>query len=291
MKNLIITGIMLTAFGVLNLNAQPTKQQGICCEKNCKLSDNQKEQMKAVRSKYAMEILHLKNQFNELRAKQRTLTLVENPKKKEVYANIDKMTETKKNLDLLKLDMKLEMNSLLTTEQLLNADRKPMRKGGQGMAHKQADFRKTKGHQNGKCSKAKSKQHESGKRSKMCHTEMGKEDKMCQKSGKTRNNCSELNENQKEKMKELRLAHLENTKALRDEAEEIRVKQRNLMTTTNVKKSLMINQVNRLAEISNNLNKKRFDYEMEIRNLLDKDQLVSFLNRKRGSDKKCGRMH
>ena len=173
------------------------------------------------------------------------------------------MTALKKELSLQKLEMKLEAHTFLTEEQLLRADarqnnRKGMKQGrsgkkgmSQGRMHGNAQMKGQRG--------------------------MGANKGM--QAGKGKRNMLDLSDEQQTKMKELRLAHMKDTKSLRDEAEELRLKQRNLMTDENPDKSTLIANVNRLSDIQNNLAKKRFDHQMEVREILDEDQLVLFLSR------------
>jgi hypothetical protein len=268
MKRSVIVGMicMFVVAGMSNLYAQQNRgergQRNEQCRKGefCNLSDEQKEQMKEVRVKYAKESLDIKNELNELRAKQKTLVSAENPNKKEVYANIDKMTSLKKELQLQRLDMRLEMNSFLSDEQLLRIDAKL----GHGKGMKQA--------RGGKQRMADGRMH--GKRNKgHMKGQKGMQD------GMRKGNMLDLSEEQQSKMKELRLAHMKDTKSLRDEAEELRLKQRNLMTDENPDKKVLIANVKRLADIQNALAKKRYEHQMEVREILDEDQLVIFMSR------------
>jgi Spy/CpxP family protein refolding chaperone len=262
MKKSVIVGMicMFVVAGMSNLYAQANRsergQKGV----RSGLTEEQKEQMKKVRIRYAKQNLDIKNELNEFRAKQQTLISAEKPNKKEVYANIDKITALQKELSLQALDMKLEMRSFLTEEQRLRADarlnhRKGMKQG-----------------RTGRKGMAQAKMH--GKRGK---GQMQKPKGMHAAKGKR--NMLDLSDEQQTKMKELRLAHMKNTKTLRDEVEELRLKQRNLMTDENPGKSVLVANVNRLSEIQNNLAKQRFDHQLEVRQILDEDQLALFLSR------------
>lgn len=274
MKRSVIVGMicMFVVAGMSNLYAQQNRgqrgQRKVECQKGerCNLSDAQKEQMKEARTKYAKQTLDIKNELNELQAKQQTLVSAEKPNQSQVYANIDKMTALKKELHLQKLDMRMEMRSFLTEEQLLRADARPNHCKGMKQGR------------GGKKGMAQGRMH--GKRG---HGQMqGKRGMGAQKgmqAGKGKRNMLDLSDDQQTKMKELRLAHMKDTKSLRDEAEELRLKQRNLMTDENPDMKVLVANVNRLADIQNTLAKKKFDHKMEVRQILDEDQLVIFMSR------------
>lgn len=274
MKRSVIVGMicMFVVAGMSNLYAQQNRgergQRSDQCRKGmrCNLSDAQKEQMKEVRVKYAKQSLDIKNELNELRAKQKTLVSAEKPNKSQVYANIDKMTALKKELHLQKLDMRMEMRSFLTEEQLLRADARPSHRKGMKQGRGGNDGM-TQGRMHGK----------------HAHGQMqGRKGMGAQKgmhAGKAKRNMLDLSDDQQAKMKDLRLAHMKDTKSLRDEAEELRLKQRNLMTDENPDKKVLIANVKRLADIQNALAKKRYEHQMEVREILDEDQLVIFMSR------------
>ena len=268
MKRSVIVGMicMFVVAGMSNLYAQQNRgergQRSEQCRKGmlCNLSDAQKEQMKEIRIKYAKQTLDIKNELNELRAKQKTLVSAEKPNKPQVYANIDKMTALKKELHLQKLDMRMEMRSFLTEEQLLRADARPNHRKGMKQGR------------GGKKGMAQGRMH--GKRG-----ESHKQEQRGMRADKGKRNMLDLSDDQQTKMKELRLAHMKDTKLLRDEVEELSLKQRNLMTDENPDKSVLVANVKRLADIQNTLSKKRFEHQMDVREILDEDQLVIFMSR------------
>ena len=223
----------------------------------CNLSEEQQAQMKTVRVKYAEKTLTIKNELNELRARQHSLVSAVEPNQNEVFANVDKMTDLKKKLRLHNLNMHLEMNAFLDESQLIMKDAR-MNRGSRYHSGKGNRSSHRKGRMQG----------QNGKGSLNCGAG----------SKEGRFNYLDLDENQKEKLKDMHVAHLTDTKSLRDEAEEIRVKQKNLMTSKNPDEAVLKSNVNRLADIQNSLAKKRFDHQMKIREILDKDQLVLFLN-------------
>jgi Spy/CpxP family protein refolding chaperone len=257
MKKSILFGMicMFVVAGMSSLKAQQFhgKQRQNNRAECCNLSDEQKAKIKEVRIKYAKQNLNLQNQINELKAKQNTLISAENPNKTQVYANIDQITVLQKELSLQRLDMRIDMRSLLSDDQLLSIN-------------DQADQNRGKRQRNFEHSRFKGKKAMNGEK------EMSR--------GKGNRNFLDLNEEQQNKMNELRLAHQSETKVLRDEAKEIRLKQKNLLSTPNTAKSSMLANVERLSEIQNSLAKKRFDHQMEVREILNEEQLVLFLSRK-----------
>lgn len=269
MKKIAIIGMicMFFAAGTTSLFAQQGRK-GRNMQKST-LSEEQKEQMKEVRIKHASETKDLRNELNELQARQKTLVSANQPNKKEVYANIDKMSSIKKELNLTRIDMRLEMRSFLDEEQLLRVGNRSgfkheMKKG----KHGQKGMRQGRG--NGK-------RHAANCNKQFCDgTGVGAKGKGANMHNR---NLLDLSDDQKEQMKDLRIAHMKDTESLRDEAELIRLKQKQMMTSENPSMSDLKTNVNRLSEIQNQLAKKRFDNQLEIRKILDEDQLVLFLNR------------
>jgi Spy/CpxP family protein refolding chaperone len=99
--------------------------------------------------------------------------------------------------------------------------------------------------------------------------------------GKDRN-MLDLSDEQKAQMKEIRVAHLKETKELKNELEVIRLKQKHLMTAEKVDKNSIMDNVDRLSNIQNQLAKKQIDNKMEIREILTEDQLVLFMSHPKG---------
>ena len=269
MKKIAIIGMICMFFvaGTTSLYAQQGRK-GRNMQKST-LTDEQKEQMKEVRIKHASETKDLRNELNELQARQKTLVSANQPNKKEVYANIDKMSSIKKELNLQRVDMRLEMRSFLSEEQLIRVgNRSGFKHGMKRGKHGQKGMRQGRGNGKG---------HAANCDKQVCDgTGVGTKGKG---ANMQKRNLLDLSDEQKEQMKELRIAHQKDTKSLRDEAELIRLKQKQMMTSENPSMSDLKANVNSLSDIQNQLAKKRFDNQLEIRKILDEDQLVLFLNR------------
>jgi len=299
-KELAVVSIFLV-IGISSLNAQPARQFN---RKGCKanFSDEQKVQMQEVRIKHASATKDLRNELNELKAHQKTLITADQPNKSEVYANIDKMTAVKKQLMQDRFNMRLEVQSFLTDDQKVMMADRPF--GKQGMQYgKSGKMRKGRGMRQGNCDGT-------GKFSKRGNQQKGDGPGQFSERGKQQrgegsgagwrqnnrpqncanNNALNLSDAQKEQMKNLRVSHLQATKALRDEAEVIRLKQKQNMTSENPDKGQLMANVNRLSEIQNELAKQKFDHQLEVRKILDKDQLTIFLSRP-AMHKSFGRAH
>jgi Spy/CpxP family protein refolding chaperone len=107
------------------------------------LTDEQKAKMKELRLALHKETLPLKNQLNELKAKQQTLATADKADMKAINANIDEITKVQNQLMKAKSANLQQIRALLTDEQKMIFDtHKKM--GGKG--HKEG---KMKGH-NGK---------------------------------------------------------------------------------------------------------------------------------------------
>ena len=91
------------------------------------LSDEQKEAVKKIRLETAKEIKPLKNELNELQARQNTLTTADNTDLKAINKNIDKMSEVKAEMAKILAKQHQEVRSLLTEEQRLKMDNRKNR--------------------------------------------------------------------------------------------------------------------------------------------------------------------
>ncbi|RUT78720.1 Spy/CpxP family protein refolding chaperone [Ancylomarina longa] len=292
---------MFLLIGISSLNAQPARQFN---RNNCKanLSDEQKVQMREVRIEHANATKDLRNELNELKAHQKTLITADKPNKSEVYANIDKMTAVKKQLMQDRLNMRLEVQSFLTDDQKVMMANRPF--GKQGMQHgKRGKMGKGRGMHQGNCDgsgqflKRGNQQRGDGSGQ---FSERGKQQRGdgsgagWRQNNKPQNcankNALNLSDAQQEQMKNLRVSHLQATKSLRDEAEVIRLKQKQNRISENPDKGQLMANVNRLSEIQNKLAKQKFDHQLEVRKILDKDQLTIFLSRP-AMHKGFGRAH
>ncbi len=85
-------------------------------------TEEQQEQIKALRLETAKEIKPLKNELNELRAHQQTLTTADKANLKAINSNIDKMAEIKASIEKIMAKQHQAIRSLLTEEQLIKFD-------------------------------------------------------------------------------------------------------------------------------------------------------------------------
>lgn len=90
----------------------------------------QKEQMKELRLEVAKQVKPLKNELNELNAKQKTLTTAEKADLKAINSNIDKMSATKTEMAKIMAAHHQKVRAMLSEEQLLKFDAMKSRKGG-----------------------------------------------------------------------------------------------------------------------------------------------------------------
>ena len=80
-------------------------------------------------------------------------------------------------------------------------------------------------------------------------------------------------------MKSLKLEHKKATQNLREEMQELRLKQKHLLNDEKPNKKEIFSNIDRISSIQNQLAKERVVSQKEIRNILDDDQLVLFLSR------------
>lgn len=231
--------------------AQQRKRAERKQETMIQLTDAQKEELKAAKVEFAKATLDVKNELNELKAYQRTLMSAENLNEKKVFENIDKMTALKKQLMEERIDMRLATSGLLDEDQRMHremrGDRSKMRTPH--MNHRKGSMQK-------------------GDRKGLA--ERGKQRFM---------NALDLSEKQKEQMKSLKLEHKKATQNLREEMQELRLKQKHLLNDEKPNKKEIFSNIDRISSIQNQLAKERVVSQKEIRNILDEDQLVLFLSR------------
>ena len=108
---------------------------------NLDLTEEQKEQLKALRLEHHKTIKPLKNKMLELKASERTLMSEESVDLKKVNANIDEQTELAGQLKKLQAAHRVEMREVFTEEQLFKLDqlrqgKKSRRAKGPGMHHR-----------------------------------------------------------------------------------------------------------------------------------------------------------
>ncbi|MDE5418622.1 periplasmic heavy metal sensor [Labilibaculum sp. DW002] len=276
-----ISILSLVAFlflGMSGLQAQQEKrdfkQRG---DQTSVLNEVQKEQMKEARIAFAKATIDLKNELGELHAKQRTLFSAEKPNMKEIYANADKISELKNQIKKEEIGMKLDIRSFLTEEQQM--------KMAKHSKHRKGVMRDKKG-QMGQANRAEMGRAKQGMRKGDRGEQQGKKgygikQKAGKQMGKDRN-MLDLSDEQKAQMKEIRVAHLKETKELKNELEVIRLKQKHLMTAEKVDKNSIMDNIDRLSNIQNQLAKKQIDNKMEIREILTEDQLVLFMSHPKG---------
>lgn len=142
MKNSIktLSVILISLFISNSMLAQPFG--GPDCHKGVKghkgemsflpdLTDKQKEEMKTLRTAHMKEMLPLKNELNEERAKLQTLTTAEKVDMNAVNAQIDKMSAIKTKLAKKRQAHKQSIRNILTDEQRVIFD-SHSGKGGNG---------------------------------------------------------------------------------------------------------------------------------------------------------------
>lgn len=85
-------------------------------------TEEQQEQVKAIRLQTAKDVKPLRNELRELEARQQTLTTADKADLKAIYANIDKMSDVKAKIQKTMAKQQQEIRSLLSEEQLLKFD-------------------------------------------------------------------------------------------------------------------------------------------------------------------------
>jgi Spy/CpxP family protein refolding chaperone len=91
------------------------------------LTEEQKAKIKELRITHFKEAQTFHNQLGELKAKELTLATVEKPDMKAIYANIDEITKVQNSLMRSKAAFQQQIRALLTDEQKLWFDSRPVK--------------------------------------------------------------------------------------------------------------------------------------------------------------------
>lgn len=107
------------------------------CERIPDLTEEQEAKIKELRVDHLKEMKPFRNQMNELRARKQTLMTTDNASLKEINSVIDQMTEVKNKMMKATAKHRQEIRNLLTDEQRIFFDSRPMRgtRHGKGMRH------------------------------------------------------------------------------------------------------------------------------------------------------------
>jgi Spy/CpxP family protein refolding chaperone len=100
-------------------NAERTKSDDA---KEHKFTDEQRKQMKEIRTEGMKKTLPLQNQLNEKKARLRTLETVDKSDMSEINKTIDEITKIKASIMKIKAENKQKIRALLTDEQKLHFD-------------------------------------------------------------------------------------------------------------------------------------------------------------------------
>lgn len=116
------------------------KRQAMNNDRGTFFTEEQKESMKALRLETAKQVKPLRNELNELEARQKTLTTANNADVKAINKNIDKMSEVKAAIAKIHAKQHQEIRNMLTEEQLIKFDAMKQRRGDRGKDARR-DFR------------------------------------------------------------------------------------------------------------------------------------------------------
>lgn len=275
-RNIAVIGVasLLMSMGASDVNAQGNRRAKADHPKGITLSDQQKEQVKATKIKFAKATKDLKNELNELRAHQQTLMSAEKPNMKAIYSNIDKSSDLKTQLKKEQFAMKLDMKSVLTDDQKVMMANCPMRNKGMRSGGKgKIKNGKARMHREGVHNKA-GFQKGNGQKMRSCEVQGRKGMQKCKQA----NNWMNFSDEQQEQMKEFRVAHMQESKELKFQMEELQLKQKHLMSYENIDEKLIMENIDLLSGVQNKLAKMKVDHKMEVRKILTEDQLSLFLS-------------
>lgn len=85
-------------------------------------TDEQQEKIEELKLETAQKIKPLRNELNELQARQRTLSTADDADLDAIYENIDKISEARSEMQKIMAKQHQDIRSMLTEEQLLKYD-------------------------------------------------------------------------------------------------------------------------------------------------------------------------
>lgn len=95
-------------------------------------TEEQQEKMKELRIETAKKVKPLKNELNELQARQQTLTTANKADLNAINDNIDKMSKTRGDIQKAMAKRQQDVRAMLNDEQLIKFDAMKNRKGMRG---------------------------------------------------------------------------------------------------------------------------------------------------------------
>jgi Spy/CpxP family protein refolding chaperone len=135
-KNLSFFILAMLLFSLTAMSQEPDKREDLRqrreivikkrslaqAEREPFFTEEQKEAIKEIRLQTAKQLKPLRNELNELNARQKTLTTAADADLDAIYANIEKISGIKTEIAKLSAKQHQKIRSLLTEEQLLKFD-------------------------------------------------------------------------------------------------------------------------------------------------------------------------
>ena len=255
-----------------------------------KLTDAQKEELKAAKVEFAKATIDVKNELNELKAHQKTLMSAEKLDQKKIFANIDNVTALQKQLMEEKINMRLATSGLLGKGHKMQGQMRGDCSKMEGQQMRGEKGQKNKGDKKSFGKKGKQRGANGLNSSDKQGKGMKKGDKKSfGEKGKQRGvNLLALSDDQKKQMKTIKQESRKGTQNLREEMQELLLKQKHLLNDEVPNKNEISSNIDQISKIQNQLAKERVLNQKEIREVLDKDQLVLFLSKshKKGTNRR-----
>jgi len=250
-KNIYKLGLAFVALMVISVSTFAQKdsrnfknKKSECISERC--TPEQKEQMKQIRISFAEETIASENELNELIAAQKTLLSFQNPNKNEVDSNIDKMANLKFDILKSKVKMHLAMKDIVGDKAICKKD-KACNKGREGF-HKKGDRR-------GMHTNKSEKMHKGKKHARM-------------------SSMLDLSDDQKAKMKELKVKFEKETRSVQNSLEELQLRQKHLMKNDAVDISAIHSNMEKSKVLRTQLAKKKVELKIECNKILTKEQFL-----------------
>ncbi|HYQ57508.1 MAG TPA: Spy/CpxP family protein refolding chaperone [Draconibacterium sp.] len=141
---MVILGVFVLSFSTMAQNPERRRkapqQRGMMADRADRpkrnmeqlFTEEQREQLKALRLSSTSEIQPLSNELNELEAKQRTLTTSEDADMNAINKNIEKMADVRAEIQKIRAKEHQEIRSMLSDEQRIKFDQRGDRRNARG---------------------------------------------------------------------------------------------------------------------------------------------------------------
>jgi len=136
---IMLTGMLLISTASMGQRGRPMRERGTLgkaliwnqqpCQRIPNLTEDQQEQLQALRVEHMQEITDYRNQLNEKRARLRTLETKDDPNMEAINQVIEEMGAIRTAMQKARASHRQEVRKLLNEEQRVFYDSRMMRRG------------------------------------------------------------------------------------------------------------------------------------------------------------------